>query len=111
MTPTSKPAVTPEMLEKARQFYAQDVGVGAANYATEVGRLEGRVRYRIELMARFASSAVQDAVSELEPHLDHLWYCHVHLSEEKSCNCGLAALREKYGVKPRGGDNGNSFAE
>lgn len=88
MTPTSKPAVTPEMVEKAR--------LGCPNRNSDSHHQYGYCQ-----ACQYAASAVQDAVSEC-----------ANLAEVMLCTRGLratgremaAALREKYGVSQRKGD-------
>lgn len=101
MTPTSKPAVTPEMVEKARLWL-----------------LEHGFKGNTVIMAEFAASAVQDAVSDAIKLVEHFandeltpkeWPEYGLVKREGrfdngfvavTCEHVAAALREKYGVKP-----------
>lgn len=110
MTPTSKPAVTPEMLEKARQdelirkffpdLFSTRVGPGLAAI-NETGKIKLRL---------LLASAVQDAVSEIANMLEGWQITEgfrktpIYTDSERGADEMLrhvaAALREKYGVKP-----------
>lgn len=83
--PTWRGAMTSEMLEKARAEIAAHRCTCTAYHLTE-----------------FAQSAVRDAVRELEPFLEHRMLCQSRLYDGKvygACTCGLAALRQKFGVE------------
>ena len=100
MSTTSKPAVTPEMVEKARPTIAETER--AINRLEKCESMPAKliiVRHLVEL-------AVQDAVSEciliaLGEQID------AEATQEESdaaynlaCQHVAAAMREKYGVKP-----------
>lgn len=95
MTPTSKPAVTPEMVEKAEKF--------CADRRAPIQIINGVTHAIVSpLVAEFAASAVQDAVRECimicEAVADNLATFHSTMpAGARQC---AAALREKYGVKP-----------
>lgn len=85
------PSVTPEMVEKARQEWLEYCPTEPAE-TVDLPLGERMLRFA----AFHAASAVQDAVSELRPYTDHDKGCPAH--NYGDCDCGLDALREKYGV-------------
>src|SRR5690349_3284536 len=89
---------SPEMIEKARAC-AQEA------YKRQMKENRGMVTvpyWTPTTVASFAESAVRDAVSELIKYAVHLKDCLICISPAEAhaqCTCGLAALRQKYGVQ------------
>ena len=96
------PAVTPEMVEKARAKFEKWLGEPLFG---DLRRDSTGMYYSREARRGWESweeawrSAVQDAVRDLSPYLYDDDNCPAYF-ESEPCTCGLAALREKYGVKP-----------
>ena len=94
-------AVTPEMVEKARIHEANELLRKLSREVFEDGIDIERLPHAVDLVMNYSESAVQDAVRECNKHMFHLPLCdYWAFMREKDCTCGLAALRENYGVKP-----------
>ena len=77
-----------EMVEKARAFIRN----------TEIDRHSDT--WLLDYLASFARSAVRDALAEMDKFTTHGYDCSMHHAwnpANKHCDCGLSALRKKFG--------------
>lgn len=84
--------VTPEMVEKARERWIRDV-VALLRINFNGHHLPHST------VGNLYDEAVQEAVREFEPYMQHTSSCANQYRRTKECVCGLSALRQKWGVK------------